>query len=75
MASILLCANTQYGTATKPISNLIKVLTFHLPAFCCAKLSSWNFVPRVGTLSIVLQSAYLIKLIKSNLKYFTELNI
>ena len=58
MASILLCANTQYGTAIKPISNPIKVLSFHLPAFCCAKLSSWIFVPRVGTLSIVLQSVY-----------------
>jgi len=57
MASILLFANTQYGTANKPISILIKLLSFHLPAFCCARLSSWIFVPRVGTLSNVLQSA------------------
>jgi len=58
MASILLCVNTQYGTAIKPISVLIEILGFHLPAFCCARLSSWIFVPRVGTLSNVLRSVY-----------------
>ena len=38
-------------------------------------MSSWIFVSRVGTLSVVLQSVYWVKLIKTNLKYLTELHI
>jgi len=38
-------------------------------------MSLWIFVSRVRTLSVVLKSVYWVKLIKTNLKYLTELHI
>ena len=77
LAGILFCANTQCGTAIRILCTLVKVLSFFsiLSTFCCSKMSSWIFVSRVGTLSVALQPAYWVKLIKSNLKYLTELHI